>query len=512
MCNNHLNGKFGNESLANNKCLSSGISIDSSQNDKPNFNGTNPSSNSDIYNTVPLMQFEGVHFENLDYVGMPLQKQSFISSYYKTYNIQLSKKLESCQFADNPIIQAQVKGLSCCSHLSKIVVSDYNSDGTGEPNAYIERTSDKCRKGLCPRCNSIKASKNKKRFINAYNSDDCKELFDGKYFYFITLTLKHNTTGTRSDVYLNQLKKYVTKLRRSELWQQYFPYSKANPLSGYAQSYELTITKNGFHIHSHILMCCPRIQHKIKKVQDDFRLKWFQLTGDSTGFNIDLVRTEKNKQDKGLKLERVLGEILKYTVKSGTDKALTDNKEYSFESGKLIGLELSKIDLLAQWIICTKGQKMLTSNGFFKGLELFKTGKSKWDFLDDSGDGIEIGNSKNDRYFVGRTAELKYNYSLTKGYLRGTRQTVLNSVYIKELTSKFIEITDCVDEFDSYFNMQVSENDTKKFINDWVKACIEEKRNSTADINWIDRVTPNILNKDFVNVADFIQLDLFTDY
>lgn len=480
------------------------------------FDQSKAAPNSDIYNTVPLMQFEGVQFNNQDYVGMALQKQSFISSYYKTYNIQLAKKLEECQFSQNKVVQAQIKGLSCCSHLSKIVLDD---SGMGEPNAYIERTSDKCKRSLCPRCSSIKASRNKKRFLNAYKSEECKELFEGKYFYFITLTLKHNTTGTRSDVYLNQLKKYVANLRRSELWKQYFPYSKAAPLSGYAQSYELTITENGFHIHSHILMCCPRIQHKIKKVQDDFRLKWFQLTGDSTGFNIDLVRTEKptDKDGKGsIKLDKVIGEILKYTVKSGTDKQLTDNKQYSFESGKLIGLELSKIDLLAEWLICTHSQKMLTSNGFLKGLQLFTTGKSKWDLGDENAEG-DIGNSpKNFRYFVGRTAQLKYNHSLKKGYKRYDRERVLNSIYVKEIPSNFIEITDCVDEFDKYFNLQVAESDASKFLSDWVRACELERKEfeirQTITQEWIDRITPNVPDADIVNVEEFIQLNLFEDY
>lgn len=476
-------------------------------------------SNSDIYNTVPLMQFDSIPgtggaaliFHNKDYKGTPLQKQSFISSYYKVYNIQLADKLEKCSQAAHPTIQAQIKGLTCCSHLSKVVVHDGN--GHGEANAFIQGTSAKCKKSLCPRCNSIKATKLKKRFFNAYESEECKELFEDKHFYLITLTLAHNITGTRSEVYLNQLKKYVTNLRRSELWQQYFPFSKENPASGYAQSYELTLTDNGFHIHSHILMCAPRIQHKVTRVQDAFRKKWFQLTGDSTGFRLDLVKTGDSTKDagiKGVKLEKILGEILKYTVKAGTDKKISDSKTIKFESGKLIGLELSKIDLLAEWLICTRSQKMLTSNGFFKGMELFKTGKSKWD-LEQEPDDEPIGNAPRQyRYFVGRTSQLKYNYSLSKGYSKTQRYSVLDNIFIKEVPRNFIEITNCVDEFDKYFKLSTGESDTKRFLADWVRACELEKSEQITQ-SWIDKITPDIVNVEYNSVPDFIELSLFTD-
>jgi len=478
-------------------------------------------STSDIYNTVPLMQFdscndgtgEAMFFHNTaDQKGTSLQKQSFISSYYKVYNIQLVDKLEKCVHAAHPTIQAQVKGLSCCSHLSKVLVHDGN--GHSEPNAFIQGTSAKCRKSLCPRCNSIKATKLKKRFFNAYESEECQELFEDKHFYLITLTLKHNTNGTRSEVYLNQLKRYVANLRRSEIWQQYFPYSKNNPASGYAQSYELTLTDNGFHIHSHILMCAPRIQHKIKKVEDAFRLKWFQLTGDSTGFRLDLVKTGNTTKDtgikKGIKLEKILGEILKYTVKAGTDKKISDSKSIKFESGKLIGMDLSKIDLLAEWLICTRGQKMLTSNGFFKGMELFKTGKSKWDFEDEEDE--PIGNAPRQyRYFVGKTAQLKYNYSLTKGYSKVQRYSVLDDIFIKEIPRNFIEITNCVDEFDKYFKLLVNDSDTKNFLKSWVTYCENQKIEQELTQEFIDKLSPTVVNAEYNSIADFIELSLFTD-
>ena len=114
--------------------------------------------NSDIYNTSTLMQFSNCR------AGMPDQQNSFLQVYYRKKNIALVNAFENCSYSTHPHIKKTCKGLSCCSYLSEIEV-DKNKD------ASVFRTSGKCFRQACPRCNQIRASKFKKRFLNAYNDE-----------------------------------------------------------------------------------------------------------------------------------------------------------------------------------------------------------------------------------------------------------------------------------------------------------------------------------------------------
>ena len=86
-----------------------------------------------------------VHFNN-EMWGSDEHKNSFIQVNYRIKNLQLVKKLKNCKFKDHDSIKKTIKGLHCCSTLSKIEV-------TKRKNASLKRTSQKCRRSCCPRCN-----------------------------------------------------------------------------------------------------------------------------------------------------------------------------------------------------------------------------------------------------------------------------------------------------------------------------------------------------------------------
>ena len=378
-----------------------------------------------------------VHFCS-DRFGLNDQKDSFLKVNYRIKNIQITKSLNKTKYSENPAIQKITKGLMCCSSMAGIEV--------GKRGAAVYKTSAKCRRTICPSCNQTRSTKFRNRFIKCFNSPE-ETNFKGKYFYFITLTLAHNAVNVRNYIYLDELKGYVTELKRCKLWKKHFPYSKKNPKSGFAQSYELTMGKNGFHIHSHIMMCAPPLQGKVLKIEKEFRDKWKHLTKDSTGFQLDLVKVDAEeianiKEGRpSPKLSGFISEVLKYTVKVGD----------------IHKMSLYKSELLAQWLIETKGKNMITSGGFFRSLQLF-TNKSKWD---DKSEKQQIDYLEDKKYFVGRTCDLNFNYRKNKHFTKSRKYNMLATVYLKEAPN-FKEITHCAAEFEKYFNMEIRHEQFKE--------------------------------------------------
>lgn len=452
--------------------------------------------------------------------GSTFDKNSFLNSYYKNHNNSLVFGLLNSQYKYNPTIQKTTKRLSFCSHLAKVEMLDNKFFRPGETEYNVLGTSKKCRDKNCPRCNSIKASKYKARFLRCLSDEKMNCFFRNKYFYFLTFTVKHNTKETRNYVYFNEFKKYVEQLRESTLFNKYFPmrykfprleidfdrygrgasteilikqgiwrnapkeqkreylfppYSQSKQLqpkapaenkdkscfSGYAQSYEVTFTKNGFHIHSHLLMCAPRLRDRAKDVQKQLQDKWFSITGDSDQVRLDLVKVDehfKAQVQQGHipeKLSGFVSECFKYTIKAGN--------VFSTNDGQIEGIEgvSNKFDLIAKWLIDTKGKKMITSNGFFKELGLFAQ-KSIWDIENLTEEEIEEKEAlkkhhRVNRYFVGRTSDIKFNHSAKKTYSKRMKKKILEDIHIIELGETFKEITYWGSDFDLVLHQFFSE-------------------------------------------------------
>lgn len=382
-----------------------------------------------------------VHFAP-DYYGDKANRDGFLKVNYRIKNLDIVSALKATTLSDNPSIEKVCKGLSCCSTMSIVEVHKGNN------TASIHKTSHRCKRRLCAICARIRANNYRSRFIKAYQDPDNRHLFKGKYFYFFTLSLKHNTKTVRTGVYLDEFKKNMRKLRRSKLWEFYFPYSKTEPESGYAQSYELTLTENGYNIHSHILMCCPPMKRSFKNIEKDFQQKWLEITGDSKGFRIDKRKITKEDLEDAMygndnpKFVKIIAETFKYTVKIGNPKRLKDSQN---------------AERLANWIVQTKGKNLITANGFFKGMQLFGQ-KSKYDTKAPEKEDYPYDN-KNYDYYLGKTAKLKFNYSVTRNYTTKVRQHILNFVALTGMSYDFINITDHTEDFDRFMGMTLEEKD-----------------------------------------------------
>jgi hypothetical protein len=401
-------------------------------------------------------------------------KSSFLVAHNRGKNLDIAKALDNSKYSDNEHIKKVVKGLRCCSSMS--VLQEQNCE------ARIFKTSDKCRRPLCPICNRIRSTKFVSRFVSAYNSPVGKPLFLNKYFYKIEFTMKHNRKSVRNGVYLDEFKANLKQMQRSKLWKKHFPYSKKDPQSGWANCFEVTITDNGFHIHVHILICAPKFQGRVTKIQQDFRAKWKVITGDSYGCNIDLIKMDsasKKAISEGEKQCNFLSEVMevfKYTVKVGDVRKLANHA-----------------DDLGKYIIETKGKNMVTAKGFFRGLQLFGC-KSIWDDPSDSDSKKDIEEDDENRYLVGRTVDIEFSEKTHKYIHKYERKKVLESVYIRgvmvdeaermidriyyvmrtnqydELPRTFIDVSDCIVPFLQYMRLKVFESDFKK-LPEWVMFC-----------------------------------------
>ena len=389
---------------------------------------------SDLDNIETFVQFSDVR------KGMKDQKSSFLQVNYRIKNLELVRKLKECKFKDHETIKKVSKGLHCCSTISTLEITTKNS-------ASIQQSSKKCRRSCCPRCNQIRSGTYRNRFYKCLVSDENKHLFKKKYFYFLTLTLKHNTHGTRSEVYLVQLKTYVKRLKRSNLWKKHFPYSKSNPSTGIAESYEMTITPNGYHIHAHIMLCTYPIKIKALTLEKQLRNKWKKITTDSTGVRFDMVKVDQNTIDKikkgqpSSKFNGLIMEVFKYTVKLGDIHKLNSHDT----------------DLFANWLIKTKGKNMIIAGGFFRGLQLFGL-KSKWD---DKTEKPKIEKSGDFKYMVGRTSQINFNVSTRKHYSKEEREQILSDIYLTAVPTSFLDITKTGDYFDRYMNMSINPEENR---------------------------------------------------
>jgi hypothetical protein len=427
----------------------------------PHTSDSAPSFYSDIYNTGTLVQFCPERF------GMDDQKRSFLQVHYRVKNLQLVNSLEKTSFKDHDHIKKVCKALSCCSSISEIQVTKRN-------NASIGKTSKKCKRPFCPRCNQIQSSKYKRRFLKCYNAPENEKIFKGKYFYFITLTLRHNLEGIRTEIYIDELKKHMKEFRRSKLWKKHFPYSQKNPVSGFVQSYELTLGDNGYHIHSHILMCAPPLKDKVLKVEQNFRDKWLSLTGDSTGFRLDMIKIDQEQVEK----------IRKGHLSKKFNQKLSETFKYTVKLGDIHKLDPIKGEMFAKWIIATKGKNMITSNGFFRQykLQLF-TRKSKWD---EETTQEETTHTEAWKYYVGKTSQITFNHDKNKHYPKEERQKILDTVFLKSIPSSFIDISDCGEHFDPYLNEILNPNENEygsshlDMLPIWAASA---KRNKEEDIN-----------------------------
>jgi hypothetical protein len=360
----------------------------------------------------------------------------FIKGSGRHKNLATAKLLESSAFSDDDTILTVISRLRWCSQSCVLAESFDNF-------AEIAMLSKKCRSAFCYICNKIKSSKLASRLMTAIEQNP--DLFDGKYFYFLTLTVRHTAT-VRPGNYLPAFRQYITKFFRSNLIKNYFV--------GWVNSIECTIGANGYHIHSHTLLVGERIKDRIQAVQAEFLKIWGKLTDtgnadeNSTQIKFDLVRP-KNPTKSAAKVDEFSKENNNLNSNCTTEtvdpQPITSNFEYlrgsimelckyALKSGSLAKMTAVETNLFAEWIRSTKGKNFFNTSGIFRGLQVFSC-KSD---LDEKPQTWEV---KEAEYYIGQTSKVWYNRNPQVEYSGAKRRKILEKVCILA-AQNFERITD----------------------------------------------------------------------
>lgn len=344
------------------------------------------------------------------------QKDSFISSHYRHRNLKLADKLASSIYANDQNTNKTIKSLRCCSKMS---IVEYQP-GEG---ARTFATSKTCKNPHCAICARTKSNRISNRLVAAITDTENRHLFQHKYFYFITITVKHDAT-TRNEIYLDAFNRDVNKLLRSKLFASQFGKVGKEWRGGWIISRECTLTPNGYHIHAHALLCGPRLPYRAADYQASLQKAWKKITGDSTGVRFDLIKTKPNSNgvivdiDDEQRLMGAIREVSKYTVKAG----------------KVEDWDAYTCDKYGAWVEATKGRNFINASGIFRGLQI--TGaKSIYD-----GEKTPKPVSQTADYYLVRTTGVRFNSNPDKSLGVAAKQRVLEKVWIKGLLGGWTKI------------------------------------------------------------------------
>lgn len=343
--------------------------------------------------------------------------RAYTTTEQRKRNLTLANKLDQSPYSTHEEVNKTIRSLRWCGQNSII---EENQDN----NLSIFRTSGSCKSPHCTICQARKAAKISTRLSNYLNSTAYTDNYSDNYFYFLTLTLKHNST-TRSDFYLEELQQYLRKLYRTKAFKDLFNFSTNTKKSGFISNIELTITQNGFHLHSHILISCPRLTLKIKEAENLIRAEWFRLTKDSTVISLDLVKNRSRKDTSETynytqtDLFSAVKEITKYQVKTSDPNQFTD----------------VDVDLYCTFLIESKGKNFLNTHGLFRGISLTSY-KSKFDTKEN----IKV-QREDCKYYIARTVDIKFNKYVSKALSKQDQKELLSDIKIIALPLLSIDVT-----------------------------------------------------------------------
>lgn len=355
----------------------------------------------------------------------------FFKSLYKVRNLRLADSLEKCHFAEHDEVNKVIRNLRWCN--SATVLED--SNGT------IYKMNLSCKNKFCYLCCRAKSAKLSSRMMALLD-----DKFDdrSKYsFYFLTLTLQHNEKVRRA-LYLKELKKLMNELYRSKVFKKHFTSHHPKQKIGIIQAFENKISKNGNHIHSHNLIMCSRVTIPIMELENLIRDKWKKLSNGSFQIKLDLVRNKDNSDN----VFGAVKELFKYSIKTN-DSNFISKKE---------------ADRIAYWMIKTKGQNMINARGLLRG-HAITSAKCKYD------EKPEKLINKDSKYYLAKSAELKFTHSLYKKHSSEDRKLINKEVKLLDM-SKALDITDVADDIDFAFSLGLKADE----LFDYFKRHIEESK------------------------------------
>lgn len=392
--------------------------------------------------------------------GSKEQKNSFVTCHYRHRNLALAEKLEKSIYAEHSDINKIIRNLRWCNSAAIVEVDQ-------EQSATLHSTSKSCKNPHCSICNRARAAKLSMRLIRAIKDKKNEGVFKNKYFYFLTLTVKHNQE-TRNGIYLKEFNGYCNKLFRCKLWQKQFGKAGKTYRGGWLHNRECTITPNGYHIHAHALVCGPRLTRPVQEFEKAIREKWLKVTGDSTGVRFDLIKgvtaedIVKKNEGPSKKLISAIKEVYKYSVKAGPVAKWEDKTAEQY----------------AAWAIATKGKNFINASGIFRGMEL--TGaKSKYDtkkgvrgFLPEAG------------YMIGRTSTIQFNHSVKHEFSKRRRTKIVENVYLKRVPGDFEDVTDFADRLLETMRIPYNDEELKYHL----PLIVDDERQAATEIEEYHRL------------------------
>lgn len=286
--------------------------------------------------------------------------QFYSRTHAKRNNLSLGNALKSSKKATLETVDKTIRRLFFCSSLI-VLKQDINEQ------TDIYASSNRCKSPHCYICRRARTIKIANRLLTAMNDQTNRDIFEGKSWYFLTLTLQHDKNN-RNNIYLKELKQYIAKIYRSVVFKKFF--------NGGLTSVETTINEQ-YHIHAHSLLIADEIKD-VKAAENELRKKWKTLTTDSFQINLRPI--------KGTEFQRAILETLKYSVKPMKWKSATDHQ----------------IELLADWIEQTKNQNFVNTFGTLRGLGI----TSNENETDSPPQRPEITNF--DLIYIGRTSQHKF--------------------------------------------------------------------------------------------------------
>lgn len=387
--------------------------------------------------------------------GKKEQKNSFIKAHYRYRNLHTSHLLELSKYVDHDDINKTIRNLRFCR---SVAIVEKKPDGTGE----INQTSKNCKNPHCALCARARSTKLANRLLDAINDKENEQTFKNKYFYFLTLTVKHDD-NTRNEIYLKEFNSYCNKLFRSKTFENAFQYSPKEKSAGWIKCTECTLTRSGFHIHAHVIICAKRLPQKVKYVEDQLKTTWKKITTDSDIIRLDLIKNLRiDQKSKQLQIDR-----------NAVIRAVKELFKYGTKTAKIHSSDNHKIDMLAKWIIATKGQNFVNASGLFRGLQIASS-KSKYDTK------LEREEANADsRYFAAALSKILFNIPTNRDYTKEDRAKKLRYVSLTAIKNDFTEITDFFADYIKYNSVSLNEFETSRFIQEWaehIRKKIEENK------------------------------------
>lgn len=385
-------------------------------------------------------------------------QRDYTTAEQRRRNLTLANKLDQSPYSDHEEVNKTVRMLRWCGQNSIL-----EADQVG--NISIFRTSGSCKSPHCGICQARKAAKISTRLSNYLQSEQYQDFYKDNYFYFLTLTLKHNST-TRNTFYLKELQTYLRKLYRTKAFTTIFKTSAASQRGGFISNIELTITSNGFHLHSHLLISCPRILLKIKDAEDKIRAEWLRLTGDSSIISLDLIKnrsrrdTDETYSYTQSDLFSAVKEITKYQVKTSDPSQFSD----------------TDVDLYCTFLIEAKGKNFLNTHGIFRGISLTSY-KSKFDTKEN----IKV--QRDDcKYYIAATTDLKFSAYVNRASGKEHQREILKKIKIISLPLAALEVTSIMLNALCYMDYKLDTDFIVKSLRDLKKPPDENLSKSLAPV------------------------------